>query len=131
VIGITEMNTQATCKDNSQEMKKESKLAKRWQARLSEISGNPPKPLTAREAGQLKLLYRGLGVETQKLVDYAIDNWWNFSHEAMYSAGLSSCPNTPHIGFLLAHHDVAMNMMIKAQAKTLHSIAIASGDAEK
>jgi hypothetical protein len=98
-------------KNEPDENKRQSKLVIHWKCQLAAITGDSPKELTPRKAKQLKLLYRSFGMQTKEVVDWALNNWWKFAHEAMYQAGLTSCPPTPHMGFLLAHHAVAVNLM--------------------
>jgi hypothetical protein len=65
---------------------------------------------TARERGQLKYLERYLENRTQTVIAYALKNCESFAREASCDSGVRSWPHAPHIGFLLKHHAVAVNM---------------------
>ena len=67
--------------------------------------------LTPKQFGQLKRLRTLFGSVTCPLISRTIDNWSRFAVQTKWSAGLPSAPATPHIGFLLAHCDVAVNLM--------------------
>ena len=73
--------------------------------------------LTPKQFGQLKRLRAIFGCVTWPLISRTIDNWWGFAVAAKLSAGLPSAPAKPHIGFLLAHCEVAANLMYQ-KAKT-------------
>jgi hypothetical protein len=81
-----------------------------WQSRITAVQSGYQKPLTGKDAGQLKQLHTYLGEQTQEVIDYAIDNWWTFAVRAGAEAGVP-WPTSPHIGFLLKHHAVAVNLM--------------------
>jgi hypothetical protein len=92
--------------------KKPFSLGVRWHSRLSLLSGREwQKPLTQKERGQLKLLANALGPLTHEVIDWALENWLKFARRAESAAGLTTFPTEPHIGFLLAHCGVAVNMM--------------------
>jgi hypothetical protein len=86
-------------------------LARAWQTHVRTLYGPTEKPLTPREIGQLRLLRKSLGTLTGQVIYWALNNWSNFSKVARAHAGLLSAPTAPHIGFLLAHHDVAVDLM--------------------
>jgi hypothetical protein len=91
-------------------------LEKQWNSRMALISGGKDQePLTPKQRGQLKMLANRLGAQTKDVIDFAVKNWTKFGYKAMYSAGLNSFPDDPHIGFLLKHHHVVV--------ATLQSIA--------
>jgi hypothetical protein len=94
-------------------------LAVLWQTSIARLSvETEKKPLTPRQFGQLKLLRNGLGDITWAVIDWALNNWWWFSQAARACAGLPCAPATPHIGFLLAHYDVAVNRMVEIAKQT-------------
>lgn len=100
------------------------RLASLWQRRMTALHGHFPKPLTPKELGQLKTLKKSLGDLTGQVIDWALNNWGHFSHEARAQAGLSSAPAAPHIGFFLKYHCVAVNLMYAiAKSKTAKSAA--------
>jgi hypothetical protein len=97
-------------------------LANIWQSQVKQASPDAETSLTPRQFGQLKLLQRGLGGLTAEVIAWTVNNWWTFSLDAMYKAGLPSRPSKPHIGFLLKHYDVAVNLMYE-RAKAAKSPA--------
>ena len=87
-------------------------LAQMWQANMARMSGVvEQKPLTPRQFGQLKLLRNGLEDITWDVMQWVLENWTRFSQEAKRCAGLPCAPSNPHIGFLLAHCNVAVSLM--------------------
>lgn len=86
-------------------------LSALWQSRMKTLFGGFDRPLTPREFGQLTLLRKHLGDLTSEVIDWALNNWWRFSHEVRVQAGLSGAPATPHVGFLLVHLAAAVNLM--------------------
>jgi hypothetical protein len=99
-------------------------LGRLWTRRVKSVSGGIEKPLTSREFGQLKLLSRALGDLTDEVITFAVDNWERVCLKARYDCGLPSNPVIPHIGFLLAHHSVVINLMYtNAKAKQTKSDA--------
>lgn len=100
-------------------------LAQMWQANMARMSGGvEQKPLTPRQFGQLKLLRNGLEDITWDVMQWVLENWTRFSQEAKRAAGLPCAPANPHIGFLLAHYDVAINLMYKI-AKSTNTVGAA------
>jgi hypothetical protein len=86
-------------------------IAELWRNRIEIIYGEPSPALTLKQFGQLKQLREKLQECTWYVVYGAIGIWPQFSQEAQASAGLLSSPNKPHIGFLLTHYDVAVNLL--------------------
>jgi hypothetical protein len=82
-----------------------------WTARRSGLVTGYQKPLTQREYGQLKYLERCLGDRTRPVITYAVKNWLTFAVKARAVAGLATFPTAPHIGFLLKHHAVVVELM--------------------
>ena len=85
-------------------------LAETWHKLTTGPVGGVPK-FTPREYGQFKMLRNRLEDVTVFVIVWAAANWRVFSQRAMYERGLSSAAAKPHIGYLLAHYDVAVNMM--------------------
>lgn len=83
-----------------------------WKSRMAMLQEGYQKPLTGKELGQLKQLFKYLGDQTKPVIDYAVSHWWKFASQAAASAGVSF-PADPHIGFLLQHHAVAVNLLTK------------------
>ena len=103
------------------------RLAFFWQARVTANALVAPKtPLSAKEMGQLKQLRNYLGDETINVIGWAVDNWWTFAQRARAEAGLESHPAKPHIGFLLAHYDTAVNLMAKKVPEQVAKLLAAS-----
>ena len=86
-----------------------------WKSRCALVSNNYQKPLTGKEAGQLKQLHTYLGDQTKPVIAYAVEHWWKFASQAGASAG-TSFPADPNIGFLLKHHAVAVNLLMPVVA---------------
>ena len=59
----------------------------------------------------MKLLRNVLEDITGEVMLWALENWAQFSQKAKSAAGLPCAPPNPHIGFLLAHCQVAVNLM--------------------
>jgi hypothetical protein len=53
---------------------------------------------------------------TSEVIDWALKNWLSFATKAAFEAGTGSWPAHPHIGFLLAHHGVALELQSIAKA---------------
>lgn len=101
---------------------KASTLAIHWQYHVAFLMESSPAPLSQKEAGQLKLIYRKVGPYAKQVVDYAINNWAKFTCQARLNKGLATSPEAPHIGFLLVHCDVAMNMMLSEKKITWEEV---------
>lgn len=86
-------------------------LSAYWKSRCALISQTYQKPLTQKEQGQLKMLQGYLGEQTRPVIDYVVEHWYKFATRAATAAGCS-CPSEPHIGFLLKHHAVAINLLV-------------------
>jgi len=83
-----------------------------WKSRCHTVSGEYQHHLTGQEGGQLKHLSKFLGEQTRPVIDYAVTNWWKFASLAALKAGLKTWPTAPHIGYLLKHYHVAVNLLI-------------------
>ena len=81
-----------------------------WKSRMATVTGQMQYPLTAKERGQLSQLAKFVGQDVRPLIDYVVNHWWKFANRASAVAG-TSAPVEPHIGFLLAHYPVAMNLL--------------------
>lgn len=81
-----------------------------WKSRCALVQGTHQHMLTAKENAQLKQLSKYLGAQTRPVIDYAVNNWWKFASEAGALGGVQA-PGAPHIGFLLAHYHVAVNLL--------------------
>lgn len=85
-----------------------------WKSRCALVSQDYQHPLTAKQLAQLKQLSKYLGDRTKPVIAYAVEHWWKFASRAGASAGCSF-PADPHIGFLLKHHAVAVNLLYPAE----------------
>jgi hypothetical protein len=94
---------------------KPSKLALCWQSQLASVIKTAPPPLTSKQAGQLKQLYRKSGLYAEQVISFAMTHWCEITTSATLNKGLVTCPHIPHIGFLLAHCNEALGLMIKKQ----------------
>lgn len=97
-------------------------LGSYWKSRCALVSGKPQKNLTIREHGQLKHLSKALEDQTRPVIAYVVEHWWKFATKAGYTEG-TSFPTEPHIGFLLKHYDVALNLLMdKVPAPAVSSL---------
>jgi hypothetical protein len=87
-----------------------------WKSQCEVEFGGFQKALTGKECGQLKQLHKQLGEQTRPVISYVIGHWWKFASRAATSAGISSWPVDPHIGYLLKYHAVAVNLLSSKQA---------------
>jgi hypothetical protein len=87
-----------------------------WKSQCEVEYGGFQKALTGKECGQLKQLHKKLGEQTRPVISYVISHWWKFASSAAASSGITSWPVDPHIGYLLKHHGVAMNLLMSKQA---------------
>lgn len=85
-----------------------------WKSRCALATGKYQHPLTGKESAQLKQLHAYLGTQTRPVIDYVVEHWWKFANRAAAAAGCS-CPTDPHIGFLLKHHAVAVELLTPAE----------------
>jgi hypothetical protein len=81
-----------------------------WQSKRAVVFGGYQKPLTTKEKAQLKQLGAHLGDQTRPVIEYVLNHWTAFASRAGVSAGCSY-PADPHIGFLLKHHAVAVELL--------------------
>jgi hypothetical protein len=88
-------------------------------------NGKYQKALSVKEAAQLKTLSKQLGEMTVPVIHYAINNWSKFAEKAKNAKDLGSYPLQPHVGFLLTHHDVAVNLLqsIATQKKAVPAVS--------
>ena len=94
-------------------------LAHMWRAYMAGVSGvYQQKPLTPQQFGQLKLLRDALEDITWDVMQWVLENWTLFSQEAKGCAGLPCAPANPHIGFLLAHCQLAVNLVYNIAEST-------------
>lgn len=103
-----------------------SSLALLWKKRVAVLGeGGYVKDLTGKEVGQLKHLLKALGDKSYEVVDWALQNWATFSWEARQQKGLTSAPTAPIVGFLLEHHEVAVQLIAPAaKPKALKSVPV-------
>ena len=90
-------------------------LAQLWNRHIKTIYGDE-RPLMGKEFGQLKTLRSKLGALTGEVISWTLDNWHSFSLETRDEVGLPCAPPTPHIGFLLKHHEIARRMWVQSIA---------------
>ena len=92
---------------------KELKLATYWQENMALYHHQPIKPLTPKEIGQIKTLFLKTGMLSKRLMDFAFKHWNQFTASTMASTGFNVCPEHPKIGYLLAHRDIAISLLIE------------------
>lgn len=89
-----------------------------WKNRLGLKNEKFVKPLTNKEMGQLKkvgAIITSAGEEPPMVVEWVIAQWTNFVRAVQVADGVGPGPVDPHIGFLLAHADVAVNAFRDSQ----------------
>ena len=90
------------------------KLAVLWSNAIHEQYGDFVRTPTIKELGQLNMFQKKVGVTAKEVMQFAVCNWWKFTHRAASHRGLAIAPQRPVIGFLLANHDIAVNMSSEA-----------------
>jgi hypothetical protein len=90
-------------------------LGQSWSKGIKAIYGEE-RALIAKQFGQLKTLRSRLGSLTNEVISWSLNNWQRFALQAKEVAVLPCAPSTPHIGFLLAHHDTARRMYLQSIA---------------
>ena len=108
-----------------QKMKQELKLATHWQNRMSEYLGQGTPSLTGRQVGQIKSLFFKTGMLSRRIIDFAFENWNEFTTYAMEVSAVPTCPNVPHIGYLLTHREEAMALMVEMKIVPLDEVELA------
>lgn len=97
-------------------------IANKWTSRCSFEYGEYQEPLTAAEQGQLEQLAENHPNAIQTIIDWVIPNWQIFIQEVAVTTGLDEVPASAAlngaIGFLLEHHDVAVNLMASPELTT-------------
>ena len=88
-------------------------LAAVWQQRMTANFRGTGRPLAPKELGQLKSLRKALGDLTRDVVEWMIDpvNWWHFCQQVRAESGSRRAPDYPHVGYLLAHHEIGVKIM--------------------
>lgn len=108
-----------------QKMKQELKLATHWQNRMSEHLGQGVPSLTGQQVGQIKSLYFKAGMISRKMIDFTFDNWNSYTAYVMEATGIPTCPNVPHIGYLLTHREEAMALMVEMKIVPMDEVELA------
>jgi hypothetical protein len=104
----------------------ELKLATYWQQQMSTYKGtNKLSTLTPREIGQVKGLFRKTGMISKRLIAFACQHWGQFTAEVISSTGFAACPAHPNIGYLLAHRDIAISIMVKLNLLSEEEVELA------
>lgn len=97
-----------------------------WKRHLSEKLGFQ-KPFSLKEKGQLSQLCKRLS--TKDLIDVlafvladgltvsGLTSWGNFAARVRTAKGLVTSPQDPHVGFLFAHYEVAVQMLREKELK--------------
>lgn len=86
-------------------------IAERWHCEIKSIYGEPPLPLTPKQYGQLKQLRDKLRELTWYVAGEVVRVWPQFTQRVETAKGLLCSPSKPHIGFLLAYYDIAVNLL--------------------
>jgi hypothetical protein len=115
----------ATAKDILEKQQKQNQnkhgLSAQWLhlKSLSTLHGGFQNALTMKEMSQLKQFGKLVmcKVDPISVVNYVFAEWWKFSQDARFSAGLSHAPTCPDCGFLLKHCEIAVNLYLQTIAK--------------
>lgn len=84
-----------------------------WKKHLAHDTDGFQKELTKKEVGQLRDFRNKVGVDAGAVLEFALLHWSKFGWEVKMAKGLSKYPTQPQVGFVLAHHDVLMQMVAK------------------
>lgn len=84
-----------------------------WQRQLSANFGITGRQFTDKEFGQLKSLRKALGDLAPDVIEWMVNqvNWWHYCQQVRVDSGLRHAPPNPHVGFLRAHHGIALKHM--------------------
>lgn len=91
-------------------------LGAHWQLRMGQLTHKKQMPLTMKVLGQLKILGKDVGNAAHDLIDYAFDNWWEFTGVVQAKIGISSRPTEPNIDFLVKHRQIVHDMFLQSIA---------------
>jgi hypothetical protein len=97
-----------------------------WQQGLADWNkGEYQGALTQKEKGQLSHLKKKLGDKALPVLQYCLKNWLVFGEKVQGVKALGNYPSQPHIGFLLEHHAIAVNLLQSiATKKTVSSVPV-------
>jgi hypothetical protein len=120
-----EKGNMATAKDilEMQQQQNQNKhgLSAQWLhlKSLSTQHGGFQNALTLKEMSQLKQFGKKVmgTVDPVTLLTWVFAEWWKFSQDARFKAGLSHAPTYPDCGFLLKQCETAVNMYLQSIAK--------------
>lgn len=98
-----------------------SVLATRWKQHSGAVGGFA-KALTGKESGQLKHLLKGAGPQAIPVIDYAWGYWDKFCSKAKSAKDLDHAPSQPHIGFLVAHYELILQLIAKSKEASAASM---------
>ena len=106
-------------------------LSMLWHKRMATEYGGFQKPLTSKEKGQLKLYLKAAGSHAVTALDHALQNWTAFAWRAKAEKGLTSVPERPVVGFLLAHLEVAVQSIAQPEPSASPSPTIVKAPIHK
>jgi hypothetical protein len=98
-----------------------SVLVTRWKQHSGAVGGFA-KALTGKESGQLKHLLKGAGPQAIPVIDYAWAHWDKFCSKAKSAKDLDHAPSQPHIGFLVAHYELILQLIAKSKEASAASM---------
>ena len=78
-----------------------------WKKRMNTLYGKFQKELTVQENSQLKMACKKIGADHMLVLDYALQNWFEFSHVAKSSKGAGT-HEIPTVGYFLKYYDCAV-----------------------
>ena len=73
--------------------------------------GSYQKALDAKEKGQLRQVKKHVGELVMPLIDYVIPHWYEFCLAVRKATGTKSSPDQPHVGYFLAHYEIALQLI--------------------
>jgi hypothetical protein len=113
-IAETSVDAQETLKAHKEKQTQVlpgASLAFLWKKRYTTIYGGFIKGFTQKEMGQFKKLREALGENGAPVIEYVLANWGKFAYKVAGDKGIHNTPEKPVVGFVLAHYDVALQLI--------------------
>jgi hypothetical protein len=89
-----------------------------WKKRMGDIVEGFVKDPTGKDRGQMAMYLKKVGPQAAiEGLEYAFQHWVRFTWAAREAKGFATVPAQPVIGFLLAHHDVLLQLIAKDKAE--------------
>lgn len=111
---------------------KPSDVSQRWKHQCVGAGMGFKEGLTGKEVGQFKLLFKALGPRANEVVDFVFGNWMKFTGKVGSEKGIDLLPNSPVVGFVLQHYEIALQLIAKSSSQQqLETVLINSFDKPK